>query len=404
MSRRTVDEHRAGVLDVVRPLAELDLTLLDAHGCVLAEDVVAVDPLPRFDAAAVDGYAVRCADVAAASAEEPAVLPVVGDVGRASVTPYTVQPGLALRVAAGAPAPRGSEAVVPISWTDGGVAKVAVRHGPEPGAHLRRAGTEAAAGSVLVPAGTTIGAAQLGLLAAAGRQRVRARPRPRAVVFSTGDELVESGQPAAPGQLPDANSYLLAGAAQEAGATAYRVGVVPDDPRRLLDALEDQLIRADVLVTSGGVGGAELLREALARIGTVRLHELAIEPNGVHGFGVVGPEQTPFFALPGDPVAAFVAFEVFVRPALRRMIGAEPLHRPVLRATAAAPFDSPADVRSYQRARLSVRAGAYVVEPAGGSGITGLARANCLVVVDERVDRIDAGGTASAMILERRRG
>jgi molybdopterin molybdotransferase len=403
VSRRTVDEHLAEVLGVVRPLDELDLTLLDAHGCVLTEPVTAASPLPGFDAALVDGYAVRCADVAAASAEEPAVLPVVGDVGRASATPYTVQPGLALRISAGAPVPTGAEAIVPASWTDNGVAEVAIRRSRGPGAHVRRAGSEAAEGTVVVPAGTRLGAVQLGLLAALGRQRVRARPRPRAVMLSTGDELVDSGRPVGPGQLPDANSYLLAAAAREAGATSYRAGVVPDEPHRLLDALEDQLIRADVIVTTGGLGGAERMHEVLARFGSVALREVAIEPGGVHGFGVVGPDATPLFALPGDPVSAFVAFEVFVRPALRRMIGAEPVTRPALRATTLAGFDSPVGLRSYRRGRLSVRGGVYAVEPVAGLGISGLARANCLVVVEEAAENVPAGRTATAMVLDGQR-
>jgi molybdopterin molybdotransferase len=402
VSRRTVDEHLAEVLDTVTPLDALDLTLLDAHGCVLVEDVAAPGPLPGFDAAVVDGYAVRHTDVAAASAEAPAVLPVVGDVGRASTSPYTVQPGLALRIVAGAAAPPGTEAVVPVSWTDGGVAKVCVRRAPEPGAHLRRAGSDAAAGSVVVAAGTHLRATHLGLLAAVGRQRVRARPRPRVVVLSAGDELVDSGRPVGPGQLPDANSYLLAAAAREAGATSYRVGVVPDDPRQLLDALDDQLVRADVLVTTGRIGGPELVREALARIGAVHLPDLAIDPGGAHGFGAVGPERTPFFALPGDPVGALVAFEVFVRPALRRMIGADPLHRRTLRATALTAFDSPPGVRSYQPGWLSVRDGVYAVDAVAGSGIAGLATANCLVVVGEQAERVDADRTASVLVLDRR--
>ncbi len=403
----SVDELLTEILDTIQPLSPLDLTLLDAHGCVLAEDVVADFALPPFDNAACDGYAVRADDVARAADDTPVTLPVVGDVVAGGTGPYTVQAGLCVRITTGAPIPVGADAVVPMDWTDRGVAAVVVRRSAQPGESIRRAGEDAGQGDVVVSAGTHLGATQIGLVAAVGRDRVAARPHPRVVVVSTGNELVPAGAPLPAGKVPDANSALLTAAAREAGGIAFRVGVVPDDPRQLIDTLEDQLIRADVVVTSGGVtvDGHDVVNEAVARLGKVRFGRVAMHPAASLGFGLVGPEQTPFFALPGNPVSAYLAFEIFVRPALRRMLGSEPIHRPTLRAKLAAAIESPKGRRTYARANLSVEHGSYVVTPVGGGGshlIASLAGSNALVVVPENTAHLDAGAGVTVMLLERR--
>ena len=402
-----VEAHLAEVLDVVKPLTELELTLLDSHGCVLAEDVQSPLPLPSFDNSGMDGYAVRTADTAGASADQPVVLHVVGDVAAGSSGAYTVQPGLCVRIMTGAPVPVGADAVVPVEWTDGGVATVSIRRPPTDGLNIRRRGEDVAEGERVLTAGTHIGAPQLGLLAAVGRERVRARPRPRVVILSTGSELVEPGQTPGPGRIYDSNSYLLTGAIREAGAIAYRVGSVPDDPRTLLDTLEDQLIRADMVVTSGGVsvGAYDVVKEVLSRMGTVTFRKVAMQPGMPQGFGTVGPDDTPFFGLPGNPVSAYVSFEVFVRPALRRMLGVEPLQRPQINAVTTEPLRSPPGRRSFLRARVRVEQGRYVVSPIGGQGshlIADLAAANALVVVPEDTTEVPAGAGVSVSLLERR--
>lgn len=404
---KSVDAHLADIMAVVRPLAPLGLTLPDAHGCVLAEDVTAGFPLPPFENSAMDGYAVRSVDVAGAREDAPVVLPVTGDVAAGSTTPYTVQSGLCVRIMTGAPVPPGADAVIPVEWTDGGVAQVAIRRPAEPGHNIRRAGEDVTAGALVMPAGSHLGAAQVGLLAAVGRERVQARPRPRVVVLSTGSELVEPGTPLAHGQIPDSNSYMLTTAARESGAIAFRVGIVPDDPRTLLDALEDQLIRADLVVTSGGVsvGAYDVVKEVLGRLGEVRFEKVAMQPGMPQGFGAIGPDAIPFFGLPGNPVSAFVSFEVFVRPAIRRMLGVEPIYRPQVRARLTAPLRAPAGKRQYARGRLSVQEGTYVVDPVGGTGshlLASLAQANCFVVVPEEATEVPEGATVSVMVLERR--
>lgn len=400
---KPVSQHLADVLSVVSVLPPLELGLMDAHGCVLVEDLVAPAPLPGFDNSSMDGYAVRTADLTTL----PVTLPVVGDVAAGPASPLRVQPGLCVRIMTGATLPAGADAVVPLEWTDGGVAQVRIDRAPQPGAFVRRAGEDVRAGEVVLTAGTHLGAAQIGLAAAVGRSRLSVRPRPRVVVLSTGSELVEPGEPLGPGMVADSNSPALTAAAVEAGAIAYRVGLVPDDPRRLADAIEDQLVRADLIVTSGGVsvGAYDVVREVLARLGDVAFERVAMQPGMPQGFGTIGPDRTPVFGLPGNPVSALVSFECFVRPAIRTMLGASPVERPRVVAKSLTALDSPPGKRSFLRVQLEVKDGVYVVSPVSGAGshlLAGMARANALAVVPEDVERIEPGGAVEVLVLERR--
>ena len=400
---RTVDEHLAEVLTVVAPLAPLEMGLLDAHGCVLAEDVRSAGPLPSFDNASMDGYAVRVADLE----QLPVTLPVTGDIAAGPASPLRVQPGLCVRIMTGAMLPAGADAVVPLEWTDGGIAQVRIDRRPDLGAYIRRTGEDVTGGELVLADGSHLGSSQIGLAAAIGRSRLVVRPRPRVVVVSTGSELVEPGTRLSPGQIPDSNSLALTTAAIEAGAIAYRVGIIPDDPRRLLATLEDQLVRADLLVTSGGVsvGAYDVVKEVLSRLGTVGFHKVAMQPGMPQGFGTIGPDSTPVFGLPGNPVSALVSFEAFVRPALRRMLGAQQVERPRVSATTTAELTSPAGKRSFLRVWLEVVDGAYQVSPVSGAGshlMAGMARANALAVLPETVERVPVGAPVQVMLLERR--
>src|SRR5690606_23991716 len=237
-----------------------------------------------------------------------------------------------------------------------------------------------------------------------GQERVRVMPRPRVVVISTGSELVEPGQRVAASQIVDSNSYQLTACAIETGCVAFRVGIVPDDPRTLLATLEDQLIRADAVITSGGVskGAYDVVKEVLGRLGTVRFEEVAMQPGKPQGFGTIGPDDTPIFALPGNPVSAFVSFQVFVRPALTQMMGIGARHMRTVRATLDGDVISPKGKRQFARGVLSRRGTiSHVVRPAGGHGshlLGGLARANCFIVLPEDVTDIPAGGSVDCMV------
>jgi len=398
---KSVDEHLAGILAAIHPIAPIELGLLEAEGGVLAEDVTASHPLPSFDNSAMDGYAVRSADLAAAGAGHPVTLPVVGEVVAGDTGAYAVTAGTAVRIMTGAQLPAGADAVIPVERTDGGLAKVEIREAAAPGHAIRRTGEDLRAGDQVLGKGTLVGPVQLGLLAAAGRSAVLVRPRPRVAVLSTGNELAEPGTPVTPGRIWESNSFMLAAAARQAGSIAYRHGAVRDDPRELLEAIEGQLMRADVLVTSGGVsmgGEHDVVKDTLSRLGSVQFAKVAMQPGMPQGFGVVGDDRTPIFTLPGNPVSAYVSFQLFVRPALRALRGMDPERLRTVHAMLTGPLRSPAGKRSFARARLE-RA---VVTPLRGQGshrLASLAAANALIIVPEDVTELAQGDEAEVMCL-----
>src|SRR3954469_10855473 len=230
----SVEDHRARILAAIDPLPAFDQPLMEAFGLAAAEDVYASVALPGFDNSAMDGYAVAHADVASASDESPVHLPVVGEIGAGQASLLAMSPGTAVKIMTGAPMPAGADSVVPYEWTDRGVANVVIRKAPEPGQHVRPKGQDVTEGDLLVEAGTVLGARQIGLLAAVGKASVRSRPRPRVVVISTGSELRGAGSPLRHDSVYDGTSSLLAAAARQAGAIAYRVGIVADDARTFL--------------------------------------------------------------------------------------------------------------------------------------------------------------------------
>ncbi|WP_329384460.1 molybdopterin molybdotransferase MoeA [Streptomyces sp. NBC_01351] len=437
----SVDEHLADVLAAIRPLEPIELQLLDAQGCVLVEDVTVPVALPPFDNSSMDGYAVRVADVQGASEEFPAVLTVVGDVAAGSgglPDGGAVGPGEAARIMTGAPLPPGAEAVVPVEWTDGGTGggaaagmtpasaapegaagEVRVHRAAEARAHVRSRGSDVQAGDLALAAGTVLGPPQIALLAAIGRGTVRVRPRPRVVVLSTGSELVQPGEALAAGTIYDSNSFALAAAARDAGAIAYRVGAVADDADTLRSTIEDQLIRADLLVTTGGVsvGAYDVVKEALSSValgegadgeavdgGRMDFRKLAMQPGKPQGFGTIGPDHTPLLALPGNPVSSYVSFELFVRPAIRALMGLpdSEVRRPVVRAVLEADkaLGSPAGRRQFLRGKYDADSG--TVSPVGGSGshlIAALAHADSLIVVPEDVTSVESGTELEVVLL-----
>lgn len=401
---RSVDEHLGIVLAGVTSIDPIELALLDAYGLLLAEDVATVNPLPGFDNSAMDGYVVCAADTRAASPANPVVLPVVGDVAAGARSRAGIGPGLAMRIMTGAPVPTGGDAVIPLEDTDRGLARVTITSPVEPGASIRRLGEDVAAGTSVLHPGTAIGPQQVALLAAIGRERIVVHPRPRVVTISTGNELVEPGSPTTFGEVPDANSFLLTAAARDAGADAYRVGIVPDDHQQLLDTLESQLLRADLIVTSGGVsmGAFDVVKQALSELGTVEFTQVAMQPGKPQGFGHLGG-RTPIFCLPGNPVSALVSFEVFVRPAIRKLLGKRQIHRSTIQAIALERVHSPAGRRQYRRGLLHREAdGGYSVSFVGGAGshlIGALAQANCLVEIDEQVTEVVPGSRVTVLPL-----
>jgi molybdopterin molybdotransferase len=402
----TVDEQVERVVESVTPLAPYDQPLLEALGLPVCENIVAPMDLPAFDNSAMDGYAVYFDDVATASEDHPVHLPVVGEMAAGQTKLFALSPGTTVRIMTGAPVPQGADAIVPIEWTDGGVATVRITRAPQRDEHVRHRGEDVQVGDVLLEDGTVLGPRQLGLLASVGRSQVLSRPRPRVVIISTGAELREPGTSLGHDSIYDANSYMLAAAARSAGAIAYRVGIVSDDPSEFRDALSDQLVRADLVVTSGGVskGAYDVVKEVLSELGTVSFGEVAMQPGKPQGFGFVGEDSTPILTLPGNPVSAYVSFEVFVVPALRRMMGRLPYRRPLVRALCTQGFSSARGRQQYVRAQFGIDGKGAHVTPVGGHGshlMGDLSEANALIVVPADVTSVQGGTPVQVLVLDR---
>jgi molybdopterin molybdotransferase len=405
---RPVEEQQAIGLAAVRPLEPIDLPLLEAHGCVLATDIEALWPLPSFDNTSMDGYAVLAADVATASEETPVTLRVIDDVPAGYRATEVVRPGTAIRVMTGAPLPDGADAIVPVEGTDAGTETVTITRTAEPGVFIRRVGEDVHAGEQVLRAGQLLGSREIAILAAAGHGSALVHPRPRVVVISTGNELVEPGTSLKHGLIADSNSFMLVTAAQQAGADAYRAGPVVDDEELFLRTIDDQLVRADLLITSGGVsmGAYDTVKAVLSKLGTVEFTKVAMQPGMPQGFGTLGEDRVPIVTLPGNPVSAYVSFEVFVRPLIKKMMGFTDITRPQVRATVLEGFASPANKTQFARVDLDVADGQYVIRPTGAQGshiLGGLARANALAVVPPDVTQVEAGDVLTVFDLSRER-
>ncbi|MFT4008719.1 MAG: molybdopterin molybdotransferase MoeA [Nocardioidaceae bacterium] len=402
----SVDEHLDHILASIAPLPPYNQPLIEALGLPVCESIAAPMDLPSFDNSAMDGYAVFFADVASASTDHPVHLPVVGEVAAGQTKLFAMSPGTAVKIMTGAPVPQGADCVIPVEWTDAGIAHVRISRVPEPGQNIRLRGEDVKQGDVILEDGRILGSRQIGLLASVGRGQVSARPRPRVVVLSTGSELREPGEPLGHDSIYDSNSYMLAAAVRAAGAIAYRVGIVSDDPEEFTDALSDQLVRADMVVTSGGVsmGDYDVVKEVLSELGTVRFCKVAMQPGKPQGFGFVGEDATPIFTLPGNPVSSYVSFEVFVLPAIRRMMGRVPHRRPLVRALLRQGFSSALGKRQFVRGRFEIDGKGAHVTPVGGHGshlMGDLAEANALIVVSEETAAARAGEHVQVMVLDR---
>jgi molybdopterin molybdotransferase len=405
-----LDDAIAYVLAGCEPLAPVTLPAAEAAGLVLADDVVAAEAVPPFVNTAMDGYAVRAQDVAAA----PVTLPVVGEVAAGHPATRPLGPGEAMRIFTGAPLPDGADAVVMVERTerlDGGHA-VRIDVAVEPGTHLRAVGEDLQPGQVVLSAGDEITPARVGVLASLGVDKVRVHPRPRLGVMSTGDELVSGPVPLAPGQIRDSNRPTLLAMAAEAGFTPVDLGWVPDDEDAIRAAIERGAAGCDAVVSSGGVsmGDIDLVRVVLEGIGDMRWMQVAIRPAKPLAFGVVpGPDPArpvPVFGLPGNPVSSMVSFSLFARSGLRRMAGhpTERLHLPRFRAVAAEPIPRTPDGKIVF-VRVTVAAGgpdgALTVRSSGGQGshqLGAMARADGLVILPDG-DGVGAGDQVEVLLL-----
>jgi molybdopterin molybdotransferase len=394
-----VEEHQSRVAALIGALPVVEVPVADALGLVLARDLTSTISLPPFDNSAMDGYAVRAADVAGADEEHPVGLPVAEDIpaGRTDVVPLL--PGTAHRIMTGAPVPPGADAVVQVERTDAGTERVLVHARVEPGTHLRMTGEDVRAGSVVLTEGTLLGPVQLGLAAAVGAASLPVRRRPRVLVLSTGSELVEPGTPLLPGQIYESNGIMLSAAVRAVGGEPELLRFVPDDVDSFHAALADRISTADLVITSGGVsaGAYEVVKDALSGQG-VTFYKVAMQPGGPQGAGRY--RGVPVVTLPGNPVSAAISFEIFVRPALLAAAGHRLVERPNPRGALATEVTAPPGRRQYRRGHYEPGTGR--VEPVGGPGshlLASLSAANCLFVVPEEAGTLSAGSEVEILDL-----
>ncbi len=450
---RSVEEQQARVSAAAVAPRPVRVAIAEAQGLMCAEEVVTERPLPGFDQAAIDGYAVRSVDVLGVgesdssddqadedlrplsavqdeAGESPrervgappsggvppagggVTLPVMGSIEAGTRTPSRLQPGQAVRVQTGAPLPTLADAVLPLRWTDGGQSRVRVLRGVRSGAYVRRTGDDVQPGDVAVRAGTIIGAAQVGLLAAVGRERVLVHPPPRLSVLAVGGELVDISRTPGNGQVYDVNSYALAAAGRDAGAEVNRVGIVSNDPKELGEVVEGQLNRAEIVVIAGAVGGAaaEAVRSVLSELGEMEVTRVAMHPGSVQGFGQLGRDGVPTFLLPANPVSALVVFEVMVRPLIRLSLGKRQPMRRMVQARTLSPITSVAGRKGFLRGQLmrDQDTGEYLVQALGGAPgasshlLATLAEANCLVVISREAEQIRIGEVVDVAFLAQR--
>jgi molybdopterin molybdotransferase len=411
-----VDEARARVLAGAGPLPAEDVPLLDALGRVLAEDVVAGCDIPPFRNAAMDGYAVRSADLAGAGRRSPVRLPVVAE-GPAGYAPRgAVAAGTAIRIMTGAPLPPGADTVVRFEETDeppdGGrdraaaAAAVAIHVAQGPWINVREAGEDVRRGETVLRAGAILRPAEIGVLASLDRAAVPVHRRPAVAIVATGDEVVEPGRPLGPGQIRDSNSYALAALVRRYGGVPRLLGVARDSAAELIRTLREAR-DADLIVSSGGVsvGDYDMVKDVLRAEGRIELWQVRMKPGRPLAFGRLG--DRPFLGLPGNPVAAFVSFELFGRPLLLRLLGHRDWRKPTVRARLAGPVENRDGRRHFVRATVEPGPDGPVVRPTGeqGSGVlTALTRANGLLVVPDGVQGLAAGDEVEVEMLHWEQG
>ena len=378
---RGVADHVSYLLSLVEPLKPFGMGLLEAWDQVMCEDIDSMINVPPNSTAKVDGFAVRAGDL---KAGEPLEVVEVTD---------RLAPNTAVAVHTGEVLPRGATAVLPSTFANLGDGRLEIIDVVAGGEYVRAAGEHLAAGTRLLSQGDVLSDRAIGMLASAGIDRVLVRPRPRVVVVSSGDDLVEPGSNVRHGQDTDSNSFMIAAAARAAGATVFRVAVHSSDPAELRAAITDQLIRADLLIstTSGRREDYEAVAEAMSELGLTDSVDVAMSPGRTQTFGLIGAEQVPMVMLPGNPVSAYVSFEAFVWPLIRRLAGASE-HRTVVRAISQTSLTSVQGRTHLLRGRLDRTSSIATVERVTDPhAMSELSRSNALVVMGESVEHVAAG-------------
>lgn len=397
----TVEEARERILARFQPIGAEDVALPDALGRVLARDAVAGEPLPAFTNSAMDGYAVRSTDTVGASPETPRALRLVGEVPAGRVYAGVVGAGETVRILTGAPVPDGADAVLQQELTTVQGDEVRLLAEAPAGNNLRHPGEDVRVGDLLVPSGTEIGPAEIALLAALGVHPVRVTRRPRVAILATGDELAPLGETPLPGQIRESNSAYLAAAVRRAGGEPWLLGIAPDRADELR-AMLAQARSADLILTSGGVsvGDYDLVKQMLDEQGGIEFWRVRMRPGKPVAFGSLG--ETPLLGLPGNPVSAAVTFELFGRPAIRRMLGCRHIERPLVEVVLAGRDIQRVERRNFVRARLDSSGGTLVATPTGVQDshiISSLRGATALLVIFEGEGIVRVGDHVQALLL-----
>ena len=411
----TIEEALERILAYVSVLPAENKHPLDALGQVLDEDITATFDIPPLDNTSMDGYAVCAPGTDGASKASPRELRVIGEVAAGYIYDGEVTDGTAVRIMTGAPIPRGADAVVPFEETDEETAdsheSVRIFKEANPGANIRPAGQDVRTGDLVLRKGAVLRPQEIGVIASLGRHRVRVIRRPVVAVLSTGDELLEPGQPRDGSRIYDANAYSIAALVQRFGGVPKLLGIARDTVEALTARIHEG-VNTDMLVTSAGVskGEYDIVKDVLAREGEVAFWTVAVKPGKPLAFGAVQRDgrRIPHIGLPGNPVSSMVAFELFGRPAILKMMGKMDYSRPVVRAIAEDRITNIDDPRVFlARCIVTERNGRYYARLTGpqGSGIlTSMARANGLTIIPADVDVVEPGQEIDVLMLDWSRG
>jgi len=411
----SVDEALARILSHIRPLETERVPILDAQGRVLAEEIFSDIDVPPFDNSAMDGYAVRSADVAQATLQSPVRLAVAGSVAAGYVAGMRVEPGTAIRIMTGAPLPEGADAVVPYEDTSdfdrpkderlaAPAGEIWVRATAQPRDHVRPAGEDIHRGERVMAPGRAIRPQEIGVLASLGRESVLVHRRPRVAILATGDELLEVHEPLQPGKIRNSNEYTNTALVARTGGIPIRLGIARDTKAHLVARIRAGLEQgADLFLTSGGVsvGDFDVVKDVLGSEGQMQFWQVCMKPGKPLAFGLLAG-GVPLIGLPGNPVSAMVSFEQFARPAILKMLGHTDLAKPEVRAILDEPITN-SGRRGFVRVIVSRREGRYHARTTGeqGSGVlTSMSRANGLAIIPEEVECVEPGSEVTVQMLD----
>jgi molybdopterin molybdotransferase len=390
------NEARQKVLSEAKALPIEPCPLSDLSGRILAQDVASTFDIPPRDNSAMDGFAVRHADMAGASSDSPVILEIIEDVPAGTIARRAVGAGQATRIMTGAQMPEGADCVVPVELTETGIRKteVRIRNGVQLGEHVRKRGEDVRAGEVLIKKGTRLRPQEAGLIASLGMTGVLVSRKPIVGILSSGNEIVDPGNPLGPGQIYDANRYSVAAQARSVNAEVKDYGIVEDDLAKITATLERAAAECDLVLTSGGVsvGDYDLMKQALSKLGEMNFWQVAQKPGKPMAFGFTNGK--PVVGLPGNPVSSMVIFEQYVRPLLLKMQGAGTILREQLTAVSDQEIIKPAGRMEFMRAAVEWRDGRYHARLAGpqGSGIlTSMVRADGFVILPEEAVHVMPG-------------